>query len=167
MARIANELGAHRVAVDELIRAATSCGENWDVPAAPGKWSPAQIVEHVARALEEGAKDLSGESSRLPKLPRPVRFLARQLHFRRVVRTGRFPRSKTNAEMDPEAGPPTPDAARERLERAWEAYERSATALSVSGDTATSGIFGTVTLADAVRFSELHTRHHTAQMPIP
>ena len=85
MSVIMKELGAARTAVDELLQSIARCVENWQEPRAPGKWSPSQIVEHLARALEESAKDMSGKQSKLPRLPRPMRFLARHLLFNRVV----------------------------------------------------------------------------------
>ena len=51
MADINTALAANRDAVDEMIRAGEQSGAAWIAPRAPGKWSPSQIVEHVARGL--------------------------------------------------------------------------------------------------------------------
>ena len=165
MSLITKELAAARTAVEELIQATATCGENWQVPRAPGKWSPSQIVEHVARAHEELAKDVSGNESKLPRLSRPKQFLARHLVFNRVIRTGRFPKGRAGAAMNPESGPETPDDGRQRLEVAWAVFERVGAEMAASSATASFGIFGTVSLGDLVRFQELHTRHHVKQMP--
>ena len=53
MADIDTALAASRDAVDQLIRAGEQSGGAWIASRAPGKWSPSQIVEHVARTLEE------------------------------------------------------------------------------------------------------------------
>ena len=37
-----------------------------DAPRAPGKWSPSQIIEHVARSLEESANMAAGRPSKFP-----------------------------------------------------------------------------------------------------
>ena len=165
MSLITKELAAARAAVDELIQVAATCGENWPEPRAPGKWSPSQIVEHVARGHEEFAKDISGKESKLPRLPRPIQFLTRHLGFNRVIKTGRFGKGKANPAMDPESGPKTPDEGRQRLEVAWEAFERAGVEIAATSTTATTCVFGTVSLSELVRFAELHTRHHVKQMP--
>jgi hypothetical protein len=55
MADINTALAESRAAVDQMLSAAERSGSAWATPRAPGKWSPSQIVEHVARALEESA----------------------------------------------------------------------------------------------------------------
>ena len=92
--------------------------ERWSAPAAPNKWSPAQMVEHVARSLEEAALDMAGQRSKIPNLPTPLRFVARKLLCERVLARGSFPRAKTNKAMNPETGPESPAAAGVRLEAA-------------------------------------------------
>ena len=69
MTDLQEPLGAARAAVDEMLATAAGCAGTW---AAPGKWSPAQGVEHVARSCEEAAIDLTGRPSKLPKLPVPL-----------------------------------------------------------------------------------------------
>jgi hypothetical protein len=105
-----------------------------------------------------------GQRSKLPQLPAPARFLARQILFKRVLRNGRFPRARTNTAMDPESGPSTPADGRARLNRASEEFEL---AIQRVEGVATSKAFGTVPVSDYVRFQELHTRHHLAQLPRP
>src|SRR5215467_1852757 len=67
MTEIDTALAANRDAVEQLIRAGEQSGAAWSTPRAPGKWSPRQIVEHVARGLDEGANIVAGR----PTLPRP------------------------------------------------------------------------------------------------
>jgi hypothetical protein len=49
-----------RAAVGELIEVSQRCERVWTTPPAPGRWSPSQIVEHVARALETIASTIFG-----------------------------------------------------------------------------------------------------------
>src|ERR1051326_441870 len=63
MAEIDTALAANRDAVEQMIRAGEQSGTAWITPRAPGKWSPSQIVEHVARGLEEGANIVAGRPS--------------------------------------------------------------------------------------------------------
>jgi len=159
-------LAAHRSAVDEMVAAAEK--SDWSTPRAPGKWSPQQVVEHVARAYEEGANVIAGHPTRLPTLPFFLRPLARMM-FNRAVKTGSFPRAKTNKKMDPAkapaAGPASASGARSRLETALAAFDAACRARVAAGEPVNSGAFGKVSVEDYVRFTELHTRHHTKQIP--
>ena len=69
MADINSMLAANRQAVDDLIAASERCADVWITPRAPGKWSPSQVVEHVARTFEESANLMSGGPTRLISLP--------------------------------------------------------------------------------------------------
>ena len=149
----------------DLIEASQRCERVWTTPPAPGKWSPSQIVEHVARALEESANAVSGAPTRFPKLPRLLQPILRTIFFNRAVRTGVFPKGRTNKAMNPESGPPTPAEGRVRLEGAMAAFDRACRTSEASDATIASSVFGAIRLEDWVRFQELHTRHHCKQMP--
>src|SRR2546428_13133198 len=118
MADVGPALAGNRAAVDDLIAAADRRGAAWTTPRAPGKWSPSQVVEHVARALEESANVVAGTPSKFPTFPTMLRPIVRGLFFNRVLRKGRFPKAKTTKALDPPTGPAPPAAARRRLERA-------------------------------------------------
>jgi len=164
MDELAAALTENRKAVDAMMDAIGKVEERWHVPRAPGKWSPSQVVEHVARALEESANEVAGRPAKFPTLPRLLRPVVRGLFFNRVLKTGRFGKAKTNRAMDPEAGPASPAAGRLRLEQALAAFEAECRTRLEKSTTIASGIFGTVALTDYVRFQRFHTRHHTAQM---
>ena len=166
MPDLEERLEANRIATKAFVGAIQSCAWSWTEPTAPGKWSPSQIVEHVALTLEESANVVGGRPTRLPKVPAILRPVARFLLFRRVLKKGGFPKARTNKEMDPDIGPPTVEAGSVRLIRACESFERECRAhASRDGDRVTTPFFGQVSLPDYVRFVELHTRHHTAQIP--
>ena len=67
-------LEASKDAMEQLIPAGERAGTTWTSPRAPGKWSPSQIVEHVARSLEESANMAAG---------RPSKFLDSRVLFTR------------------------------------------------------------------------------------
>jgi hypothetical protein len=106
-------------AVEQLIVAGENAGAAWATPRAAGKWSPSQIVEHVARALEESANMAAGRSSRFPRLPSVIHPLVRGLLFRRVLRNAAFPKAKTNKAMNPASGPARSCSIRTRIRRGW------------------------------------------------
>lgn len=165
MADVSAALGANRDAVGELIAAADRCGSAWAVPRAPGKWSPSQLVEHVARSLDESANVVSGAPSKFPNLPFFLRPVVRGFLFNRVLKNSAFPKARTNKAMDPASGPATPAEARIRLESALARFDRECRACADAGGAVASATFGTVPVEDYARFIALHTRHHCKQMP--
>jgi hypothetical protein len=165
MPDLTSALAAHRAAVGDLIAVAEKAAPNWNTPRAPGKWSPAQVVEHMAIALEENANVMAGRPSKIPTLPAFVRPLTR-LVFNRIVRTGGFPKAKTNSAMTPARGPATAAEARARLESALAKFESESRFLESTRQPVASGAFGKVPLEDFVRFNELHARHHIKQIVV-
>jgi DinB superfamily len=164
MADLNTALTASKEAVEQLIVAGERSGPALASPRVPGKWSPSQILEHVARALEESANMAAGHPSKFPKLPAVVHPVVRGLLFKRVLRKGGFPKAKTNKAMDPESGPATPAEGRARLEAAHEKFATACRQLASSGKQMRTTIFGTVAVEDYVRFMEIHTRHHGKQI---
>jgi hypothetical protein len=115
MSDINRALAASKQAIEQLIATGERCGLAWAAPRAPGKWSPSQIAEHVARSLEESANMAAGRPSKFPRLPGVVHPLVRGLLFKRVLRKGAFPKAKTNKAMNPVSGPATAAEGRARL----------------------------------------------------
>jgi DinB superfamily len=167
MADVNDALAANRAAVLDLVAAAERSAATWTTPRAPGKWSPSQVVEHVAGGLEEGANTVSGAPS--PSIPMPPAFLRpllRLLFFNRILKKGVFPKGfKAVKALDPTSGPATPAEARVRLEGALARFDQECRRRVASGQHVVSTGFGTVSLEDLVRYSALHTRHHCKQMP--
>ena len=62
-------LAASRQASEQLLGDAEALGSAWATPRAPGKWSPSQIVEHVARSLDATVALARGQPSKLPQAP--------------------------------------------------------------------------------------------------
>jgi hypothetical protein len=165
MADINTALAASKEAIDQLIMAGDRTGPAWTAAPAPGKWSPSQIVEHVARSLEESANMAAGRPSKFPKLPAIIHPVVRGLLFKRVLRKAEFPKARTNKAMDPASGPATPAEGRTRLETAHQKFDEACRHVSTHGERMRTTIFGAVPVEDYVRFMELHTRHHGRQMP--
>lgn len=165
MADVNDVLAANRAAVLDLVAAAERSAVTWTTPRAPGKWSPSQVVEHVARGLEEAANVVSGAPS-IPMPPAFLRPLLRLIFFNRILKKGAFPKGfKAHKAMNPTSGPATPAQARVRLEGALARFEQECRRRADSGQHVVSSGFGTVSVEDFVRFGALHTRHHCKQMP--
>jgi hypothetical protein len=164
MADINEALAASKEAIGHLSVTGERTGPAWTTPRAPGKWSPSQIVEHVARALEESANVAAGRPSKFPKLPPVLHPVVRGLLFRRVLKKAAFPKAKTNKAMNPASGPPTPAEGRARLETAHKKFDEACRQLASRGERMRTTTFGAVGVEDYVRFMEIHTRHHAKQM---
>jgi len=170
MADIDTALAANRDAVDQMIRAGEQSGADWSAPRAPGKWSPSQVVEHIARGLDEGANMVAGRPSKVPMPPavvRPLVSLIARFMFKRVLRKAAFPSGfKAHKTMNPASGPATPAEGRIRLETAYQEFDEACRQIAANGRPVTTH-FGSVLIQDFVRFNELHTRHHSKQMAAP
>ncbi len=164
MADLNTALAASKDAIDQLVVVGERTGAAWTTPRAPGKWSPSQIVEHVARSLDESANMAAGRPSTFPKLPALVHPIVRSLLFKRVLRKAAFPKAKTNKAMNPASGPATPAEGRTRLETAHRRFDEACRQTASHGERLRTTIFGAVLVEDYVRFMELHTRHHSRQM---
>jgi len=164
MADVSDALAANRAAVIDFVAAAERSAATWSTPPAPGKWSPSQVVEHVARGLDEGANIVSGTPS-IAMPPALLRPLAR-LFFYRILKKGAFPKGfKSHKVLDPASGPATPAEARVRLEGAFARFDQECRRHAASGEPVVGTGFGTVSIADFVRFNAIHTRHHCKQLP--
>ncbi len=165
MTQIDSVLAANRDAIQDLIAAAERSADVWTAARAQGKWSPSQVVEHVARSLDESANVVSGAPSKFPNLPFFLRPVVRSVLFNRVLRSGAFPKAKTNKALNPASGPATPSEARLRLQNALAKFDGECRACAQADGVVASATFGSVAVADYARFMELHTRHHCKQMP--
>jgi len=168
MADVNAVLAANRAAVSDFVAAAERSAATWSTPRAPGKWSPSQVVEHVARGLHEGANVVSGA----PSIPPPPAFLGAflrplaRLFFNRILKKDAFPNGfKAHKTMNPDSGPATPAEARIRLEGAFARFDQECRRRAATGQSVVYGAFGAVSVEDFVRFNAAHTRHHCKQMP--
>lgn len=164
MADIDQALAASKDAVDHLIGCGEQVASQWSVARKPGKWSPSQVVEHVARSLEESAHMAAGRPSKFPKLPAVLHPVLRFMLFKRVLRNGAFPKAKTNPAMNPSSGPASLAQGRARLETAHQKFAAAARASESHDGRMRTTIFGAVAATEYVRFMELHTRHHARQL---
>ena len=164
MPNVDTVLGANRTAVHELIAAAEASESAWTTPTAPEKWSPSQLVEHVARCLEESANVVAGRSSAFPTLPFFLRPVIRAVFFRKVLRKKAFPKSKTMKPLDPASGSASAADGKRRLLTALAGFEEECRSKAASGQAVVSSVFGAVSVEEYGEFQALHTRHHCDQI---
>ncbi len=165
MAELETEIAEGRKAISDFVARARSVGpERWNAPRAPGKWSPAQVCDHVSLALEAGRKTLCGECG--SGMPRWIRPLLRVLFLNRVLKTGRFPKgSKAPPEFQPSASPGPAAENLKRLEKVAADFDAEARRRGGEGDVLIEHpVFGRIKVVDYVRLNSLHTIHHAAQL---
>jgi hypothetical protein len=162
---ISAEIADSRAALEELLGAADTAAANWTTPRAPKKWSPAQVAEHVARVFDDAANMIEGKQHGFPKMPFFMKPIFRNVFFNKTVRSGAFPTAKTFRPFEPVDEPDTPAAARDRVMAAHERYVTACAARAETTGTIISSVFGAVPVADYMRFTTLHTRHHRKQIP--
>src|SRR3954447_7125764 len=77
-------------AVDEFTAAARAIdATRWTLPRAAGKWSPAQVVEHIALTYEYSRAVLN-HTAPGPSAPRLLRPLVRRFFVNPVLKRGSF-----------------------------------------------------------------------------
>jgi hypothetical protein len=147
--------------VEHFIAALPDVRDSWNVPVRPGKWSPARVAEHIALSYRETTALAQGDASGFPRVPALLRPLIRSLGFKRVLKTGRFMKSRTFKSLTPLQGPPTPEDAATKIRAVQAEFEASFKALRAQLQ---HPAFGTVEPADYVRFLGFHTVHHERQL---
>ena len=166
MADVHPEILDNRQAVDAFITAARAVPPtSWLQPRAPGKWSPAQVTEHVAIAYEVARSVVDGSYSGRAA-PRIVQVLIRTIGFNPIVRTGRFKKgTKAPAFFQPTATPASVAELTARLEHAANGFIDAVEAAASQGRAiANHPFFGRVPLPDYTRLQAIHARHHREQL---
>ncbi len=167
MAEIEDVIAENRKATEQFLATARNVPpEKWAQPVTPGKWSPAQIVDHIAVTTEVALKAINGDPS-MGSIPKFLRFIPRKLGFDPTIRKRRFPEKQRGpAVFAPSAGHPSYETSVERLNRAIAALETHVNGRMAKGEHSFEhSFFGRVSIPDYIRFGTLHTQHHERQLP--
>jgi hypothetical protein len=162
-----NTLTEHHAGVASFIATARALtAADWTQARAPGKWSPAQVAEHVAMAYECSSAALRGKypGASAPRLLRP---LIRTLFLKPVLRNGRFGAgAKAPGPFQPTASPAPASMLLPRVQSAADEFESMLAAELAQGHvTVDHPFFGPVALGDYLRLQVIHTDHHRRQLP--
>jgi hypothetical protein len=144
-------------------------GAVWSAPRAPGRWSPAELLEHLVQTHLVSGRIIRGMPVGLPVVPRLLRPLLRRFVLRGILRTGEFGRpTRTFPPFEPKQPAASPAEGRERLLEAVRGFEAEVRLATPIGDvTFEHPTFGKIAVSDYVRFQEIHIRHHLKQLPPP
>ena len=157
----------HRRALGDFIASAQELTvEAWASPAAAGKWSPAQVAEHLRLTYATLRAELAGRGGFRVRAKWWQRPLLRLMYFPRSFRTGRFP-----------AGAPATREVRRATDRSTAA--RSSKGSSPKRAVPAGGrldfhrrphpsVFGKIALDESLQLATHHIRHHHRQiLPTP
>ena len=131
-----------------------------------GKWTPAQIVEHLALALQWSAEKFAARRAHGP-MARRRRTPAEKIAKFFVFGLAWFPPGR----KAPQGSTPAPQVARPTAETrflagvaAWEQLRRELLPLRRSDLFVKHPRFGDLTLEEWMRFHLVHARHHARQI---
>jgi hypothetical protein len=157
----------HRAAIEaaaaDFERVAQS---EWERALRPGKWSAAEIAQHLIVAYEPAISELAGGPGYGRRLSPVMSRLARWIALGGILSGKRFP---GGAKSPPEASPvgpfPPPAEAAARLRSAAESFERTiCEAHRGGGGRITHGYFGSLTAPQALKLVAMHAEHHRKQL---
>lgn len=159
---------AHTAAAEGLVAAVRALPEEaWRRPVAGGKWTPAEIVQHLERTYDVALRELAGGDG-MAVVTRPwQRLLLRATIVRRILRGKGFPGgARSPRELRPESDPGVREEAlasfREKAERFEAAAEQARR--ENAGARISHAYFGVFSVADGVLLCARHVEHHTAQL---
>lgn len=162
--RHSEALRIHGSAASQFAAAAEAVGpEVWYRPRAEGKWSPAQITDHLIRSYDVLLREVQGGAGMKIRAKAWMRILLRLSYLPRILRGGWFPKA---APAPPEIRPlkELPDQAsaialfRQRA-REFETVVRERPDAGISHT-----YFGTLKTADGILFCARHIEHHRSQL---
>lgn len=167
MTDLPTTIAADREVLSSLLeRARAIPAGRWTTPRAPGKWSPAQVVEHVTLSYEGHRKMVQGGIPQSGN-PRITQWLARTFFLPRLFRMGDFTQKGLKAPrfIVPSDTPALASELLPRLEAAATGLEQDLTAASAAGQAkVVHPFFGPLALPDLLQFVVIHARHHLPQV---
>jgi len=155
----------HRASVREFVAAARAVeDEDWERPAAPEKWAPSQVAEHLRVTYEVVLCELRGGAGIRVRLPWWRRAVLRATVLPRIVARGRFPSGAPAVrEIRPGAGPFERTATLAAVENLATAFAEQLAANPRAS--LSHAFFGKMAAPVGLRVLAAHNRHHAAQMP--
>lgn len=156
----------HDHAAKELIAAAEGVSaDRWLVPRAEGKWSPAEVVEHLNLVYDVVLRELGGEPGMQLRTRWWQRLVLRFTIVPRILRGGWFP-AGARAPKETRPALSTTDQ-RELISRFRDRAARFATAAANARGTTqriTHAYFGAARVPESVLLCARHIEHHTKQV---
>ena len=165
MTEIETAIADNRAAVEEFVAAARGIdAATWGTPRAEGKWSPAQIAEHLAVVYEYNRKVVTGTAGK--GAPRFLQPLAKWFIVTRTLKAGTFTRKgRAPGIFHPTAAPPAATAVLTRLTNALAGFENDIrSGHPEARHHVAHPFFGKLPTVDYLRLQAIHARHHRSQL---
>lgn len=159
-------IAGNRQAVTAFLTAARAVpASRWTEAPTPGKWSPAEITEHVALGYEVSRGILHGSYSGLT-LPQFLRPLIRGFFLRPVLQRGRFGKgTKAPKFLRPTGSYTALEQVTARLQTAADSFESYIAVAARAGKTTVNHpVFGRLPITELVQLQTIHTQHHQQQL---
>lgn len=131
-----------------------------------GKWTPAQIVEHLAIGLETSAAKFRERATRAP-MSRRRRTATEWAAYVLILGLGWYPRGRRAPEGTVPAARALGAAAERRFRSglaAWETLERDLVPVRGRDLFVKHPRLGDLTMEEWIRFHDAHCRHHARQI---
>lgn len=157
----------HQDSVTEFITVAEAIPiSGWGQPLAPGKWTPAQVAEHLRLTYDLLAGELSGQGGIRVRTSWWFRLILRWRVLPSILREGRIGGGAlAPREIRPGPGPFPRDPLLVQLRTVSAAAEATlAGRLDEGGTGITHHVFGRLSPAQALRFLTVHNLHHARQI---
>ena len=140
--------------------------ESWFAPMTEGKWSPAQVAEHLSQTYQVVIRELRGEKGIRIRSPWLLRQVLRQTVLRSIYRKRKLPKgARAPSEIAPRVVDATQQQAMEKLGRLAREFEAAArTAETLPGRKLTHHIFGQIDVLPGIDFIAIHIEHHHRQI---
>lgn len=138
----------------------------WTAPVGPGKWTPAEITEHLNLTYDVAMPQLNGEAGIRVRTNWLLRVILRATALRWIFRNRALPRgAKAPREVKPEHVADTQSEATERFARLAREFDALVSTRWQDGSVRlTHHIFGAIDLLAAIDFIAIHIEHHHRQI---
>jgi len=161
-------LAEHRAALAAIIASLRALEPaRWSAPRGPGKWSPAQIAEHLRLTYVTLGNEARGGTGFRVRAKWWLRPLLRLRYVGRILRTGAFPEgAPATREVRPGEGPFEREPLLAELAAEGERFlaaVQGARARHVAG--LTHPFFGKLDLRRGLLLATSHLHHHHRQVP--
>ena len=158
----------HREAIEDVVRALESLDSNlWAIARQPGKWSPAEVAEHLCLSYDPLFTELDGGSGYVLRVQGWKRLLARWRYLPVILERGVFPPGvRAPREARPVGHAASAQLAAARLAESASRFERRLIEAQTSGPVRlTHAYFGKLAAPQILRLLAVHARHHRRQLP--
>jgi hypothetical protein len=139
----------------------------WDRPRAEGKWSPAQIADHLIQTYDVLLREVAGGAGMKVRTRSWLRPLLKLVYMRRILRGGWFPaRAPAPPEIRPSKTPRDQNGAVALFRQRARELETAVQDVRAGKTTAqiTHAYFGPLEPATGMLFCGRHIEHHLAQL---